>query len=103
MKKDLPKMYYCSINKEINNIQDIYSSINKDINNEARNINYNQFDVENKINDIFKSPSFVYKADVNIVFNDKTIKKRIIAKRKNNLITIDNERIPINLIKDIYI
>ena len=26
MKKELPKMYRCSINKEINNIQDVYAS-----------------------------------------------------------------------------
>ena len=43
-----------------------------------------------------------YKADVSIVLGNKIIKKRIIAKRNNNLITIDNELIPIGLIKDIY-
>jgi hypothetical protein len=28
--------------------------------------------------------------------------KRIVARNKNNLITIDNEFIPINIIRDIY-
>lgn len=100
MKKELPKMYRCSINKEINNIQNIYSSFNSEEN--IRNINKNSIDIENKINSIFNSPNFVYKADVTIVLENKVIKKRIIAKKNNNLITIDNELIPIKLIKDIY-
>ena len=100
MKKELPKMYRCSINKEINNIQNIYSSFNSEEN--IRNINKNSIDIESKINNIFNSPNFVYKADVTIVLENKVIKKRIIAKKNNNLITIDNELIPIKLIKDIY-
>lgn len=99
MKKELPKMYHCTIDKEINNIQNIYSSFYDE--KSIRNIN-NDIDIENKINNIFNSPNFVYKADVTIVLENKTIKKRIIAKKNNNLITIDNELIPIQLIKDIY-
>ena len=43
-------MYWCSINKEINNIQNIYSSFNSEEN--IRNINKNSIDIENKINEL---------------------------------------------------
>ena len=100
MKKELPKMYRCSINKEINNIQDVYASFyNEEY---TSNKNYNIIDIENKINEIFNSPNFVYKADVTIELENEIIKRRIVAKRNNNLITIDNELIPISSIKDIY-
>ena len=32
----------------------------------------------------------------------QTIKKRIVARNNNNIITIDNEYIPISIIRDIY-
>lgn len=103
MKKELPKMYHSSINKEINNVQNIYSTINKENNIDVRNnTKYNQYAIDNKINDIFNSPNFIYKADVNILTDNGLLNKRIIAKRNGYLITIDNEKIPINSIKDIY-
>ena len=102
MKKDLPKMYHSSINKEIDNVQNIYSTINNDFDNNIRTTNYNKFDIEKKINNIFNSPNFIYKADVNILTDKGLLNKRIIAKRNGYLITIDNETIPINIIKDIY-
>lgn len=56
-----------------------------------------------KINDIFKSKNYIYRAKVVIDYNDKTEEKIIIGKDKNNLITIDNELISIDEIKDIKI
>ena len=47
--------------------------------------------------------NYVYKADVTIVTDTETMKKRIIARNRNNIITIDNEYIPIENIKDIYV
>ena len=44
--------------------------------------------------------------DSNIIHTNSFINKvikRIIGKNKNNLITMDNEYIPINTIRDIYI
>lgn len=102
MKKDLPKMYHSSINKEIDNVQNIYSTINNEFDNNIRTTNYNKLDIEKKINNIFNSPNFIYKADVNILTDKGLLNKRIIAKRNGYLITIDNETIPINIIKDIY-
>lgn len=106
MKKELPKMYHSQINKNINNVQCTYSSINKGKNNNndrALNTNYTLYDIETKITNIFNSPSFVYKADVNILTDSGLSKKRIIGKKNGYLITMDNELIPIGTIKDIYI
>lgn len=102
MKKDLPKMYHNTINKNINNVQNVYSSLNKNDNIRIIREKKNIFEIESKIRDIFNSPNFIYKADVFIVRNGRELKKRIIAKQNNNLITMDNEIIPISEIDDIY-
>jgi len=113
--KELPKMYRNKINKEITNNERMFSTMyssTKDVSfdNEERigltskNINKkNNLTVEQKIANIFNSPNYIYKIDVVIVTdNDKQV-KRIVGKTKTNLITMDNEYIPINTIRDIYI
>ena len=103
MNKNLPKMYHNKINKPINSIQKIYSSINSSDNFENNNrVKYSNISIDSKINRIFNSYDYVYKADVTIVTDNDKLKKRIVARNKNNLITIDNEYIPINIIRDIY-
>lgn len=105
MNKELPKMYHMKINKPINSIQKVYSSINNNHNNDAiisNNNKYSNISIDKKINNIFNSNDYVYKADVTIVTDNETLKKRIIARNKNNIITIDNEFIPISIIRDIY-
>lgn len=102
MSKELPKMYQTKINKPINSIQKVYSSINKK-NTEDRSYNkYSDISIDKKIDNIFNSYDYVYKADVTIVTDEGTVSKRIVARNKNNLITIDNEFIPISVIRDIY-
>ena len=59
-------------------------------------INFNE-----KINDIFSSPNYIYKANVEITLKDKKIVKRIIGRNKNYIITMDNDLISINDIIDI--
>lgn len=103
MKKELPKMYTNKINKTINSIQKVYSSINKPTIEEPVNAKrFSTVSINKKIEDIFNSYDYVYKADVTIVTDIDTIKKRIVARDNNNLITIDNEYIPIATIRDIY-
>ena len=97
--KELPSMYHSSINKEINNNERIYSTLYNDSNIISRN----NLTVEQKIQNIFNSPNYIYKIDVVIVTDNNKVNKRIIGKNKNNLITMDNEYIPINTIRDIYI
>lgn len=103
MSKELPRMYQNKINKSIPNIQKVYSTI--DHHNDDRNTNqtkYSTVSIDRKIDCIFNAPDYVYKADVTIVTDNETIRKRIVARNKNNVITIDNEYIPISIIRDIY-
>lgn len=58
-------------------------------------------EVSRKINDIFKSSSYVYKASVEIITKNGTLIKNVIGKSRDMLITIDNELIPIADIEDI--
>ena len=102
MNKELPKMYHNKINKTVNSIQKVYSSIENHENNELRQNKYSSISIDQKIEQIFKEKDFVYKADVEIITDAETIKKRIVARNQNNLITIDNEYIPISIIRDIY-
>lgn len=97
--KELPKMYHTKVNK-IGNIQKIYSTINTS--QETSSSKYSNISIDKKIDNIFNSKDYVYKADVTIITDTDTLKKRIIGRNNNNLITIDNEYIPISIIRDIY-
>lgn len=109
MKKELPKMYQTKINKTVPSIQKVYSTLDNRTEvkeyREERNIpstRYSSISIEKKIDNIFNSPDYVYKADVTIITDTETIKRRVIARNRNNIITIDNEYIPISIIRDIY-
>ncbi len=89
---ELPKVFHNNNKKFTNNKSVFYSK------------NNNEVDIKNiyqKINDIFSSPNYIYKANVEISLKDKTIIKRIIGRNKDYLITIDNDLIKINDILDI--
>ncbi len=104
MKKELPKMYQNKIKRDVPSIQKVYSTIDNrsDTNRDINNIRYSSVSIEKKIDDIFKSSDYVYKADVTIITDKEELKRRIIARNRNNIITIDNEYIPISIIRDIY-
>ena len=107
MGKKLPDMFHNNINKKIDNNKKIYSSlIDNDKNKENRSIKdlnkIDRFTIEQKIFNIFNSNDYIYKADVTIVMEGGEFKKRIIGKNADNIITIDNEYIPISKIQDIY-
>lgn len=107
MMKDLPKMYHSRIDKDLSNNERVFSTIyNNDIDIRSNNNyidNKNNYTVEQKIYNIFNSPNYIYKIDVIIVTDKGKSKKRIVGKNKTNLITMDQEYIPINTIRDIYI
>lgn len=110
--KELPKMYRNKIEKEITNNEKFFSTMYRNENElkveKTKTVkpitnNTNNYTVEQKIAKIFSSPNYIYKIDV-VISTDKDIaEKRIVGKTKTNLITIDNEYIPINTIRDIYI
>ena len=95
---DKPKMYRCEQKKNFNNNQSIYTSYEPS--------NYykvtDSIDIRKKINNLFSSPNFIYRTKVNIVVDNQVLTKKIVGVYNNNLVTIDNEQIPIDLIKDIY-
>ena len=107
--KELPKMYRNKIEKEITNNEKIFSTMYNRLNtefntkDERSNITKNNYTVEQKIANIFNSPNYIYKIDVVIVTDKGKENKRIVGKTKTNIITMDNEYIPINTIRDIYI
>ena len=87
---------------------------NKDIRNANNNsVYYSKLDektkrpsligksVRDKIDAIFNAKNYIYKADVEITLEDKTITKRIIGRGSDYILTMQNERININDIIDI--
>ena len=113
--KELPKMYRNKIEKEITNNEKMFCTLYNNGNEvtlesgdriERSTIAITKktnFTVEQKIANIFNSPNYIYKIDVVIVTDKDKSVKRIVGKTKTNLITMDNEYIPINIIRDIYI
>jgi hypothetical protein len=95
--KELPKVFHNKIDKNFNNNRSVYYSNN----NYEEDRNIDSRTVLQKINDIFSSPNYVYKANVEITLKDKKVTKRIIGRNKNYIITMDNDLIPISDIIDI--
>lgn len=94
--KELPKVFHNNENKKFKNNEEFFYS-----NERVLEENIDTKNVLQKINDIFSSPNYVYKANVKIVLKDKTVSKRIIGRNKNYIITMDNELIPITDIVNI--
>ena len=91
--KDLPKVFKNNIDKKFNNNENVYYSNRSTITEETVNDNKT---ITQKINEIFSSPNYVYKANVEITLKDKKVTKRIIGRNKDYIITMDNTLIPIN-------
>ncbi len=98
MKDDFPEIYKNKIDNIKFKVQNEYY-IKKD---DISNFETNTVSLTDKINNIFNSIDFVYKKDVLISLKDGTIREEsLIGRNENNLITINNEYIPISSIKDI--
>ena len=103
--RDLPKVFKNKIDKKISNNETVYYGGNNN-NMISNNTNGNQVSKKNitqKINDIFSSPNYIYKTNVEITLNDKITTKRIIGRNKDYIITMDNELIKISDIIDIKV
>lgn len=103
MNKKLPKVFANKIEKEISNNEKIYYSRTNDYNrnDEEMAVRKENKNIYQKINDIFGSEKYVYKADVDIKTKGVNKKVKIIGRNNGYLITIDNELIPITDIEDI--
>lgn len=105
MKKKLPELYINKITKKITNNDKIFYSV---FNGTAQNNNYDDISrggtegVKEKIDQMFDSPNYVYKMSATITLKDQsTTHKDIIGMMNNKLITIDEELIDIDDIRDI--
>lgn len=111
MGKKIPSVFANRIDKELHNNDRVYysSSIGSEVietkkiesqssDKMQKNVNLN---INQKINNIFNSSRYVYKADVVITTKEGTVVKKIIGQNKTHLITIENELISISDIVDI--
>ena len=101
MEKKLPKVFANKIDKELKNNETVYYNKNEERKIEEKESLSSILTVNQKINQIFSSTRYVYKADVIITTKNGKINKRIIGRNRNELITIDNEVINVNDIIDI--
>ena len=101
MEKKLPGIFASKVDKKAGNNEDVYYS-SHETREDTRQEKVSHFrNVNQKINDIFNSPNYIYKADVIIKTNSGEVTKRIVGKNATHLITIENELIPLTEIKDI--
>ena len=98
--KDLPKVFQNNVDKKFNNNSSVYYSSNDNRSSNIEEVKDNRTILQ-KINEIFSSPNYVYKANVEITLKDKKVTKRIIGRNKDFLITMDNTLIPVSDIVDI--
>lgn len=108
MEKKLPKVFANKIDKSLDNNKNVFYSATSDTidiedsqSSQNRTFEFKGQNVNQKINSIFTSPRYVYKADVDITTKDGKISKIIIGRNSTHLITIDNELISISDIIDI--
>ena len=96
MKKKLPGIYKGSVKNNQNQKQSIFNRM--PISKEEKK----EENIDRKIKDIFASPNYVYKADVSIeTLDGETLKKTIIGRTNNSLITMDDELIDVSKISKI--
>lgn len=102
MEKKLPKVYANKIEGKTGNNEDVYCSF--DTKTERTVLTSNKLkgkNVNQKLNEIFTSANYIYKADVKLTLKDSTVTKRIVGRNATHLITIDNELIPLSDIIDV--
>lgn len=95
----LPKVYQNKNIGNINNDQEYFYSFNNQTTNKEKR---NKEDIKLKINKLFQSQKFIYKIKVIVITTNDQFETVIIGKTNNDLITLDNNLIPIKDITDIY-
>lgn len=105
MEKKLPKVFAGTIDHKIDNNKEVFYSKKsqmvepepvKEPIKDTRSVNQ-------KISSIFSSPTYVYKADVHIELKNGSVDKRIVGRNEKYLITMENEKILLDDIKDIWV
>ncbi len=104
MKKE-KKIYVNKINKKIGNNQNYYDiafNNEKDCTNAIQNTSQsNELSISKKISELFNTNGYIFNINVKIITDSKTYDTKIAGKVGNYIVTLDNEIIPIDDIKDI--
>ena len=90
------KVYVNKINKKIDNNQNYC-----DVKSEEVITNSDKLSVNEKLDKLFNTNGYIFNIDVKIITNNKTYQTKIAGKVGNNIITLDNDIINIDNIKDI--
>ncbi len=103
MNKKVPKIFVNKIDKVNNNKEVFYSFKNNNFEYEKKdNIQVSEFDIQNKIDKLFRTNDFIYKKIFHIKTKYSENDYTIISKSYDYLLTIDGSRIYIKDIIDIY-
>ena len=98
MKREIPKIYVNKIDK-INNNKEVFYSYKE---NKEEEISYpNKYDIQSKLDEIFRSNDFIYKKKLFIKTKYSEKYYMVISKSYDYLLTIDGEKIYINNILEI--
>ncbi len=102
MNKKIPKIFVNKINKNIDNNTSVYYSYkDNNIQEKVTEIKIDYFELQNKINNLFKSKDFIYKKKFLIKTSNYEKEFVIISKSYDYLLTIDGDKIFIKDIIDI--
>jgi hypothetical protein len=96
--KDLPHVFAGKVEHTTNKEMDRTSYEEK----QPKSESYFEKTVEQKIKEILNDSTYIYKKRVIIKTKDEQIEKQLIGRNKDYIITLDNEKIPISDIEDIY-
>lgn len=96
--KKLPKIYKNNIDKTIKNNKEV-CYLNRESVVEVKN----SFSINEVLNNIFNGIGYSYNIPVIIETDDKVYDTFLITRTKNNVVTLDNEVISIDEIKNITI
>ncbi len=89
--KKLPKIYQNEITKSIKNNKTVFRFKNEETNSSLEE----DKTIMDTIEEIFNGIGYSYNIPVTIRTKEKTYKTTLVSKTKNNIVTIDNEVIPI--------
>lgn len=99
MNKKLPSVFVNMQDKPINNNQKLFYSKMSDRTVKKETLTFEEkMKIKKRINDLFNSPRFVYKLPVSLNTTNGNIDTIIVAKKGDNLVTLDNKLIDINSI-----
>ena len=101
MKKEIPKIFVNKIDKINNNEEVFYSYKNNKMGDNKKEEIMNEFDIQNKIDELFRSNDFIYKKKFYIRTKYGEGYYTIISKSYDYLLTINGEKIYINNILEI--